>query len=209
MSKVTLEQAECIIKKYMDSEIVLKKDFFNHYGINGSTRAAIIAAVRNGNPKLHSKYVNMKKKSHEVGQTKEEKMEKLDKIIDGIIFGIDGRKFDLIDYYTITKMDFSELISLFLESNYGEIEKSYIKEFVLKNTLKNEAKYWVYKKQELESKIIIKNYEVSSEDKCQAFDILDNLELPYHRKLYNLAVRKVIREKEENKKYCKTKNNSI
>lgn len=29
MSKVSLEQAECILKKYINSDIVLKKDFFN------------------------------------------------------------------------------------------------------------------------------------------------------------------------------------
>ena len=61
MSKVSLEQAECILKKYINSDIVLKKDFFNKYGITSTKRIEIVATVKEKNPKLHAKYVNAKK----------------------------------------------------------------------------------------------------------------------------------------------------
>lgn len=209
MSKVSLEQAECILKKYINSDIVLKKDFFNKYSITSTKRIEIVATVKEKNPKLHAKYVNAKKSKVLQGEELMKEMPVLKQIIDKIIFGIEGRKFDLLDYYQMTKLSFSELYTLFLKSNCGEIEKQYLCDFIVKNTLRKGYKYEVQKKQELSTKTIIKEHEVSIGEKSQAFDILDSLGLPYNRKLYNLAVRKVIREKERDKKYCKTKNNSI
>lgn len=209
MSKVNLEQAECILKKYINGNIVLKKDFFNKYGITSARREEIVAVVKAKNPKLYTEYVNTKKPN----VLKEEKLMKempvLKQIIDKIMFGIEGRKFDLLDYYQITRLSFSELYTLFLKGDFGEIEKQYLRDFISKNTLRKEYKYEVKKKQELSAKTIIREHEVSVSEKSQAFNMLDNLGLPYNRKLYNLAVRKVIREKERDKKYCKTKNNSI
>ena len=209
MTKVSLEQAECILKKYINSDIVLKKDFFNKYGITSTKRIEIVATVKEKNPELRTKYINTKKSKVLQGEELMKEMPVLKQIIDKIIFGIEGRKFDLLDYYQMTKLSFSELYTLFLKSNCGEIEKQYLCDFIGKNTLRKGYKYEVQKKQELSTKTIIKEHEVSIGEKSQAFDILDSLGLPYNRKLYNLAVRKVIREKERDKKYCKTKNNSI
>lgn len=209
MSKVSLEQAECILKKYINSDIVLKKDFFNKYGITSTKRIEIVAVVKAKNPKLHTEYVNTKKPNVLKEEKLMKKMPVLKQIIDKIMFGIEGRKFDLLDYYQITSLSFSELYTLFLKGDFGEIEKQYLRDFISKNTLRKEYKYEVKKKQELSAKTIIREHEVSVSEKSQAFNMLDDLGLPYNRKLYNLAVRKVIREKERDKKYCKTKNNSI
>lgn len=209
MSKVSLEQAECILKKYINGDIVLKKDFFNKYGITDTRRIEIINIVREKNPELHTKYINTKKPKVLQGEELMKEMPVLKQIIDKIMFGTEGREFDLLDYYQITKLSFSELYTLFLKGDFGEIEKQYLRDFISKNTLRKEYKYEVKKKQELSAKTIIREHEVSVGEKSQAFDILDSLGLPYNRKLYNLAVRKVIREKERDKKYCKTKNNSI
>lgn len=209
MSKVSLEQAECILKKYINSDIVLKKDFFNKYGITSTKRIEIVAVVKAKNPKLHTEYVNTKKPNVLKEEKLMKKMPVLKQIIDKIMFGIEGRKFDLLDYYQITSLSFSELYTLFLKGDFGEIEKQYLRDFISKNTIIKEYKYEVKKKQELSAKTIIREHEVSVSEKSQAFNMLDDLGLPYNRKLYNLAVRKVIREKERDKKYCKTKNNSI
>lgn len=209
MSKVSLEQAECTLKKYINSDIVLKKDFFNKYGIMSTKRIEIVAVVKAKNPKLHTEYVNTKKPNVLKEEKLMKKMPVLKQIIDKIMFGIEGRKFDLLDYYQITSLSFSELYTLFLKGDFGEIEKQYLRDFISKNTIIKEYKYEVKKKQELSAKTIIREHEVSVSEKSQAFNMLDDLGLPYNRKLYNLAVRKVIREKERDKKYCKTKNNSI
>ena len=86
MTKVSLEQAECILKKYINSDIVLKKDFFNKYGITSTKRIEIVATVKEKNPELHTKYINTKKSKVLQGEELMKEMPVLKQIIDKIIF---------------------------------------------------------------------------------------------------------------------------
>ncbi len=213
----TLEDARRYARQYINNqEIITKRDFYKEHHLNSFEAINISKLLKENDPELYEQYTNvkdnpnparLKKEALEYAKGKEE----LDKILEGLMYGIDNREFDILDYFTITKKSYSELMKIFEKSDYGMLEKKLLLQFFNKNTMNiwetsqlhsSTNPKLLIKKTELEGKTVVGGVELTTEDKLEIFKFFEENEIPLFRKLYSIKVRRFVQEKKAHQ-HCK------
>lgn len=154
-------------KEYCSSEFLRFREFKN-----------LGAEIQNSNPELYRKFKNA------INIESEEFDQNIDEII---IKMLNNENFDLFDYYYMTGIALDNFQTL-CEKKLTEEDLIKIKKIV-KNLKKIDNNILdIPKEKILESKIIISNKEITSEEKKLVFEFLDNNNMP--RKLFQIALRK-------------------
>lgn len=211
---MTKEEAEQLAEKYLSGNIVTKKEFYSLNHISTNQAVEMRKLLKEYNLELFERFSNVRKYPNPGIILKNKKefeasKEELDKIVEGLLFGIDGRNFDLLDYYMVTKKNFQEIMRLFEQSDYGPVERAALIQFFAKNGSCLSYKYsggtspaLINKKQELEGKTIIGGVEVSLETKLETFKFLEENNIPQYTILYGIKLRRILQEKAA-LQYCK------
>ena len=200
---MTKEEAEQLAEKYLSGNIVTKKEFYSLNHISTNQAVEMRKLLKEYNLELFERFSNVRKYPNPGIILKNKKefeasKEELDKIVEGLLFGIDGRNFDLLDYYMVTKKNFQEIMRLFEQSDYGPVERAALIQFFAKNGSCLSYKY----SGELEGKTIIGGVEVSLETKLETFKFLEENNIPQYTILYGIKLRRILQEKAA-LQYCK------
>lgn len=209
--RISKEQAECIALKYLNGTIKSKVEFAFENGLQDKDLRMLRKVLKEDLPELYKKYISKNRTKVNFAS----KAEELDKIIDGIMYGIEGRKFDLLDYYLITNCNFSTMNEVFELTDHDKEEKLALRKFFAENCKaipdmygyqdKNNP-YIFNKKILMGEKLIICGYEITEEDKLEAIDFIRDNNLPNYKKLYSIKIRRIAKEKiSDQKTYCKKK----
>lgn len=117
--------------------------------------------------------------------------ENLLSLIEKIVNGVDGRPFDLLDYYENTKLSLSEMSKL---CNYGLDPENYriLKTFIGKDM--SDEFFDIKKEREVKEKITINGIQIipTAEDKQRAFNYLVEHNYPIDYKVYRIVLTRII-----------------
>ena len=112
-------------------------------------------------------------------------------LIEKIVNGVDGRPFDLLDYYENTKLSLSEMSKL---CNYGLDPENYriLKTFIGKDM--SDEFFDIKKEREVKEKITINGIQIipTAEDKQRAFNYLVEHNYPIDYKVYRIVLTRII-----------------
>ena len=199
----------------LESNITLKK-FLKTVGISRYEYDNCSSLIKEINPNL---YKQIKDKIHNTTNriTQDDSVVHIAKQIKDGIKDDDGniRKFELLDYFLNTKLDYSDFIAKYINSdkNDKQILKA-IKAFFIDNKIEDYKRYdngnKINIEQELNGTIIFMKdnepYEVTRKEKEEVINFLQERGIPLYIKVYKQALRRHISGKlilEDDKKMIK------
>ena len=197
--QLTLDQAKWLALQYINGRYQNKKEMYEKFHLEKKHIDRLLQLLKDNDKELFDQYALYNPIPIDKGVRKTYE-DQLKKIIDGLVYGIDGRKFDLLDYYMTTKLNFSQINRLFELSDYGSMERKLLIDFYMQNKdtydkksscLEQRNEHSIKKDQVLLEKLIIKDHEVTEEEKLKALHFIEENELPPYRKLYNITLRRV------------------
>ena len=185
----------------LESNITLKK-FLKTVGISRYEYDNCLSLIKEINPNL---YKQIKDKIHNTTNriTQDDSVVHIAKQIKDGIKDDDGniRKFELLDYFLNTKLDYSDFIAKYINSdkNDKQILKA-IKAFFIDNKIEDYKRYdngnKINIEQELNGTIIFMKdnepYEVTRKEKEEVIKFLEEREIPLYIKVYKQALRRHI-----------------
>lgn len=185
----------------LESNITLKK-FLKTVGISRYEYDNCLSLIKEINPNL---YKQIKDKIHNTTNriTQDDSVVHIAKQIKDGIKDDDGniRKFELLDYFLNTKLDYSDFIAKYINSdkNDKQILKA-IKAFFIDNKIEDYKRYdngnKINIEQELNGTIIFMKdnepYEVTRKEKEEVINFLQEKEIPLYIKVYKQALRRHI-----------------
>ena len=199
-----------ILKEFhqlLEEDNLTLKDFSKKNGFSYSKTLICFKKLQNDNPDLYHKI-----KSH-IDDPKRQKfkviLEKINKICDEIIHGIDledgtKREFDILDYYSKTRVNIDDFSKLYPKSgNFSVEDRRKIVQFLQKN----KSNMYFNINQELDSKTILlvhgEMHEVTKDEKLSTIEYLKSKNLPLYYAVYSVALRRylngILFDKKENK----------
>lgn len=204
--KERLEKTKEILKTIdfnllLESNITLKK-FLKTVGISRYEYDNCLSLIKEINPNL---YKQIKDKIHNTTNriTQDDSVVHIAKQIKDGIKDDDGniRKFELLDYFLNTKLDYSDFIAKYINSdkNDKQILKA-IKAFFIDNKIEDYKRYdngnKINIEQELNGTIIFMKdnepYEVTRKEKEEVINFLQEKEIPLYIKVYKQALKRHI-----------------
>lgn len=204
--KERLEKTKEILKTIdfnllLESNITLKK-FLKTVGISKYEYDNCLSLIKEINPNL---YKQIKDKIHNTTNriTQDDSVVHIAKQIKDGIKDDDGniRKFELLDYFLNTKLDYSDFIAKYINSdkNDKQILKA-IKAFFIDNKIEDYKRYdngnKINIEQELNGTIIFMKdnepYEVTRKEKEEVINFLQEKEIPLYIKVYKQALKRLI-----------------
>ena len=204
--KERLEKTKEILKTIdfnllLESNITLKK-FLKTVGISRYEYDNCLSLIKEINPNL---YKQIKDKIHNTTNriTQDDSVVHIAKQIKDGIKDDDGniRKFELLDYFLNTKLDYSDFIAKYINSdkNDKQILKA-IKAFFIDNKIEDYKRYdngnKINIEQELNGTIIFMKdnepYEVTRKEKEEVINFLQEKEIPLYIKVYKQALKRLI-----------------
>lgn len=189
--------AEWVIKKYIYfKENNLNFNFYEEVGITEKEYKYCVKLIKFLNPVLYKELVE------KTEEPKEQKIERLDTTFKTIEFGIsngflpDGTKFDILEFIKLipfkkSGVNFESEVRRNLKEIYGSESQIYvtINEYISKNNIKMS---YIYRKDFLKSKIIIKNTIITEDIISNIFDYIELNNLPKIYKVFNIILYKYL-----------------
>lgn len=196
-----------IVKKLISTYNCSKKDYLEHENTNTHTLTVAISNVKERAPEIYEQLEEARK------QVKEDKIlktvEDLDELYNYIQNGYieednEVHNFELLDYYKHTNLE-PERFMKFLHKGQNKISSEQDQKMI--KFFGTSKKIYLNRQDELEDKHIMivngEEYEVTIDEKKQAFDYLDKYNMPNYPKLYKQALKRILNKKIENKQLKK------
>lgn len=191
--KKYLEVARIVILEFIDSSEYDKiKDFCIDKSIKITFFEEMVDIVKKYDLELYSKYLSKIERLRNKGYAV--LLEKINLILNGIKYGIiegnEKRQFDLLDYYSITRLPLEN--TLRIARNYMNNSDIRILSQFINKYKKNNG---VSVRELLNTKIIINNREVTDDMKREVIDYLNDNKLPVNSYMFSLVLRRLMNGK--------------
>ena len=193
-NKEVYEELKYIVELFINSKNLSKKEFCKINDIDIQTFDLAIELCKQYNSEIYDKY-------QKIIQSQQQKryiiiMQTIKKIVNKIKNGVECenntiRNFDLIDYYSITTLDFEQILRIIKDSKeISADELRSLRTFIAKN--KNYTKNKEHEvKNFLDAKIIINNLEII-EEKEKVINFLRKNKIPLNYATCNIALRRYL-----------------
>ena len=166
----------------------------------------MVIIVKNNNQELYQRYISKINRLRNKGYAI--LLERINTVLIGIKNGVttsygDKREFDLLDYYSITRLPFDNMMKIAKDYVSNEDMRK-IKQFVNKYSHLDK----ITKDDIIEMKIVINGQEIDSMTKLGVISYIENMGLPLNYQLFDIVLKRYLSGRcniyEENKSKKRT-----